>query len=120
MSAKNYDFQGRHRKKMIAFRVSEEENEVLISKVRMSGLSKQDYLIHSILNQEYIVQGNPYVYRELRNYLEVFIQRFKEINTIEDLSFDELDVLERMLQIITSMKYKKMTQINTEKETPTK
>lgn len=45
MSQKNKDYQGRYRSKIIAFRVSPEENEILNAKVKMSGLTKQDYLI---------------------------------------------------------------------------
>lgn len=45
MSAKNKDMQGRYRSKVIAFRVSPQEDEVLNAKVKLSGLTKQDYLI---------------------------------------------------------------------------
>lgn len=41
MSHKNNDKQGRFRSKVIAFRVSPEENRVLERKVFLSGLTKQ-------------------------------------------------------------------------------
>ena len=43
MSAKCLDRQGRWRNKTVAFRVSPEEDELLETAVRLSGLTKQDY-----------------------------------------------------------------------------
>lgn len=111
MSKKNLDKQNRFRNKIIAFRVSPEENEVLNAKVKLSGLSKQDYLIHCMEERDYIVQGNPYVFKSLRKQLEVFIRRFHEIDQLNDLSLDDVIVLENLLEIVSAMKNKKMTQI---------
>ena len=44
MSAKNLDNHNRWRSKTIAFRVSPEENEQIEIAVRLSGLTKQDYI----------------------------------------------------------------------------
>ncbi len=44
MSAKNLDNHNRWRNKTIAFRVSPEENEQIEIAVRLSGLTKQDYI----------------------------------------------------------------------------
>ena len=52
MSRKNYDNKGRLRNKVVAFRMSEEENELLNRKVFLSGKTKQDYIIGSILEKE--------------------------------------------------------------------
>lgn len=48
MSRKNRDKYNCFRSKIIAFRVSEEENKTLETKVALSGLTKQDYLTHCI------------------------------------------------------------------------
>ena len=39
------DQQGRWRNKVVAFRMSPEEDEVLEAKVKLSGLTKQEYII---------------------------------------------------------------------------
>ena len=52
MSAKNLDRQNRWRNKTIAFRMSPEEAEQLDVNVRLSGLSKQDYLIQRALQKK--------------------------------------------------------------------
>ena len=44
MSVKNLDNHNRWRSKTIAFRVSPEENEQIEIAVRLSGLTKQDYI----------------------------------------------------------------------------
>ncbi|EAC8684450.1 mobilization protein, partial [Listeria monocytogenes] len=52
MSVKTLDGKGRWRNKIVAFRVSPEENEHLNKLVKLSGLNKQEYLIHRILMEE--------------------------------------------------------------------
>lgn len=111
MSKKNLDQQNRFRNKVIAFRVSDEENEVLNAKVKMSGLNKQDYLIACCNDKDILVLGNPYVYKNLRNQLNVFIRRFKEISALNELTLDEIIILENMLSIIIALKENKKTQI---------
>ena len=49
MSRKNLDQKGRVRGKIVSFRVSPEEWEMLNRKVALSGHTKQDYIISSIL-----------------------------------------------------------------------
>ena len=49
MSEKARDGQGRWRSKTIAFRISPEENDLLEEFVRLSGLTKQEYVINRVL-----------------------------------------------------------------------
>ena len=69
MSAKNLDNHNRWRNKTVAFRVSPEENEQIEIAVRLSGLTKQDYITRRLLNRDIVVQGNPRVYKALRDQL---------------------------------------------------
>ena len=64
MSAKNLDNHNRWRNKTVAFRVSPEEDEQLEIAVRLSGLTKQDYITRRLLNRDIVVQGNPRVYKK--------------------------------------------------------
>ena len=59
MSVKNLDNHNRWRSKTIAFRVSPEENEQIEIAVRLSGLTKQDYITRRLLDRAVVVQGNP-------------------------------------------------------------
>ena len=65
MSAKNLDTHNRWRNKTVAFRVSPEENEQIDAAVRLSGLTKQDYITKRLLCRDVVVQGNPRVYKAL-------------------------------------------------------
>ena len=47
------DQQGRWRNKIISFRMSPEEDEVLKARVKLSGLTKQDYIINRLLGHEF-------------------------------------------------------------------
>ena len=44
---------------MVSFRISPEEALELERVVRLSGLTKQEYITRRILCQDVIVQGNP-------------------------------------------------------------
>ena len=77
MSEKNYDRKGRWRSKTVAFRMSPEENEELDVRVKLSGLTKQEYLINRVLEKEIIVRGNPRVYIALKRQLEEVLQELK-------------------------------------------
>ncbi len=77
MSEKNYDRKGRWRSKTVAFRMSPEENEGLDVRVKLSGLTKQEYLISRALEKEIIVRGSPRVYIALKRQLEEVLQDLK-------------------------------------------
>ena len=69
MSEKNRDRKGRWRSKVVAFRMSEAENDELNTMVSISGLTKQDYIIKKLLNKDVIVKGNPRVFKSLKDLL---------------------------------------------------
>ena len=79
MSAKNLDNHNRWRSKTIAFRVSPEENEQLEIAVRLSGLTKQDYITRRLLNRDIVVQGNPRVYKALRDQLAAVLGELRRM-----------------------------------------
>ena len=57
MSKKNYDNHNRWRNKTVAFRVSAEEDLQLETLVKLTGLTKQDYIIRRLLERDVVVQG---------------------------------------------------------------
>ena len=65
MSAKCLDQQGRWRNKVVAFRMSPEEDELLETAVRLSGLTKQEYIVRRLQEKEVVVTGNPRVYKAI-------------------------------------------------------
>ena len=96
MSAKNRDNKNRWRNVTVGFRVSPEESEQINKAVRLSGLSKQDYITRRLLCQDVVVQGNPRVYKALKNQMAAI---YEELKRLEALSPDN-DELLYTLQVI--------------------
>ena len=69
MSLKNRDNHNRWRNKTVAFRVSPEEDAQIETFVKLSGLTKQDYITRRLTGKDVVVQGNPRVYKALRDQL---------------------------------------------------
>lgn len=84
MSAKNLDKKNRFRSKTVAFRVSPEEWEQFEIAVKLSGLNKQDYLINRISKRDIVVQGNPRVYKALRDQLSNVLVELSRIDGLID------------------------------------
>lgn len=58
----------------MAFRVSPDEDREIETAVRLSGLTKQDYITRRLLCRDVVVQGNPRVYKALRNELAAVLE----------------------------------------------
>ena len=107
MSKKNLDQKGRIRNKIVSFRMSEEEVKLLDRRVLLSGLTKQDYIINSLLGKEIAVYGNPYVFRSLHDELMKLINIYGM--KIEDEDAEEIIAL--TLKTILAMRKKGKTEI---------
>ena len=59
MSVKNLDRHNRWRNKTVAFRVSPDEDREIETAVRLSGLTKQDYITRRLLCRDVVVPGQP-------------------------------------------------------------
>lgn len=97
MSAKNLDSHKRWRNITVGFRVSAEENELINKAVALSGLSKQEYCYRRCLEQDIVVQGNPRVFKALRNELANVLTELKRIETLTE----EHDELLQLIELIT-------------------
>ena len=104
MSQKVYDGQGRWRNKTVAFRISPEEDEQLETAVRLSGLTKQDYIIRRLQDRTVVVQGNPRVYKALRNELAAVLEQLQRIGSGDLVGEDLLDTIHMIAAIMDGMK----------------
>ena len=86
MSKKNLDQQGRLRSVIVSFRVSPEEGKLLNTKVALSGLTKQDYIIHRLMEQEITVVGSPRVYKALKDQLAAVQAELMRLNSGAEVS----------------------------------
>ena len=104
MSAKNLDKHNRWRNKTVAFRVSPEEDEQLEIYVKLSGLTKQDYITRRLLCREVVVQGNPRVYKALRNELAAVLAELQRIEAGAGVDEELMDNIELIAAILDGMR----------------
>jgi len=101
MSAKNVDKHNRFRCITVGFRVSPEENEHINTAVALSGLSKQEYCYRRCLCREIVVQGNPRVYKALKDQLAAVLDELRRINAgslMDDDLLEDINLIARILQ----------------------
>lgn len=104
MSAKNLDNHNRWRNKTVAFRVSPEEDVQIETAVRLTGLTKQDYIIRRLLNQDVVVQGNPRVYKTLRDQLAAVLDELRRVDDGTGVDSELLDTINMITAIMGGMK----------------
>ena len=104
MSAKNLDKHNRWRNTTVAFRVSPEEDAQIEIAVKLSGLTKQDYIIKRLLCRHIVVQGNPRVYKALRDQLAAVLDELRRIGDGGKASDELLDTIHMIDAIMGGMK----------------
>ncbi|MEG1577898.1 MAG: hypothetical protein RRY64_06295 [Oscillospiraceae bacterium] len=104
MSQKNRDNKNRWRNKTVAFRVSPEEDEQIETAVRLSGLTKQDYITRRLLCRDVVVQGNPRVYKALRNELAAVLAELQRIEVGGGVDGELLDTIELITVTLGDMR----------------
>ena len=100
---KSLDDKGRWRNRNVGFRVSEEEAKLLDNLVELSGLAKQDYILRRLLNREVVVQGNPKVFKALKNQMTQIYEELKRLESVSDDNEELLIVVEMVATIMEGM-----------------
>ena len=104
MSLKNRDEHNRWRNKTVAFRVSPEEDKQIETYVQISGLTKQDYITRRLPHKDIVVQGNPRVFKALRNQLADVLSELQRIEAGGDVNDELLDLIEMIADILGGLK----------------
>ena len=100
---KSLDAKGRWRNRNVGFRVSEEEAKLLDNLVELSGLAKQDYILRRLLNREVVVQGNPKVFKALKNQMTQIYEELKRLESVSDDNEELLIAVEMVATIMEGM-----------------
>lgn len=79
---RSLDYKGSWRNHTVAFRVSDEEAKLLNDLVALSGLTKQEYIIRRLTCRDVVVQGNPRVYKALKNQMAAIHEELKRLETV--------------------------------------
>ena len=104
MSLKNRDNHNRWRNKTVAFRVSPEEDAQIETFVKLSGLTKQEYIIRRLTDREIIVVGNPRVYKALRDQMRLIYQELQWLAVDEEVPPDLLETLQMVALTLNGLK----------------
>ena len=72
--------------------------------MRISGLTNQDYIIKRLLCRDIVVQGNPKVYKALRNQLAAVLNELRRVKDGADVDSDLLDTIKLIAAIMGGMK----------------
>ncbi len=104
MSAKSLDAHGRWRNITVAFRVSPEEDEQIERLVRLTGLTKQDYIMRRLTEQDIVVQGNPRVYAALQREMKAVLNELTRLAVGRNPSEELIEVITMISRIMAGMK----------------
>ena len=95
---KSLDNKGRWRNVIISFRMSPQEQDDLNVRVKLSGLTKQDYIIKRLSERAVIVQPNTRVYKALRNQMADILTELRRIENGANIDSDLLDKIQITVQ----------------------
>ena len=101
---KNLDYKGRWRSRAVSFRVSEEEAKLINDCVALSGLSKQDYIVRRLQCRDVVVQGNPRVYKALRNQMTDIYEELKRLEGCSEVNEELLYTIQMIAEIMNGLK----------------
>ena len=80
-----------------------EDNRKINEMVKLSGLTKQDYLRNNMLHQQIVVQGNPRVFKALRGKMDEIISELKRIENGDQLDEASLNTITYVVDLYARM-----------------
>ena len=103
MSHKSRDKEGRWRSITVAFRASEEENQSINEAAKLSGLTKQEYIITRLQNRDVVVVGNPRVFKALKTKMDDIYHELLRLKSSEEISKEFLETINLVAEIYKGM-----------------
>lgn len=91
---KKLDKKGRWRNKASSFMMSPEEWKDLDIRVKLSGLTKQEYMIRRLLERDIIVQPSSRIFKALRDQMTEILNELRRIENGAGVDDDLLAVIE--------------------------
>lgn len=105
MAKSNYDKYNRYRSIIVSFRASPEENEMLNKMVKLSGMTKQGYIRTRLECKDVVVNGNPRVYKGVKELLIEIRNRLSEISDFNNSNDKELlELIGVITNVLSEMK----------------
>ena len=107
MSVKIRDQRNRWRRITVGFRVSPEESEQLNIAVALSGLPKQEYCYRRCMQRDIVVQGNPRIYKALKDQLAAVLAELKRLEKAGSIRDELLETINLITITLEGMKEEK-------------
>ena len=104
MSLKNRDNHNRWRNKAVTFRVSPEEDTQIETFVKLSGLTKQDYITSKLLDLEVAIVPSTYTYAALRDEMREVCRQLNRIRNGCEPSERLLGLCERLSDLFLGLR----------------
>ena len=77
---------------------------IIESAVRLSGLTKQEYIIRRLQEKDIIVQGNPRVYKALKDEMQKILVELQRISDSSDMNQYLLEIISLVTETMSGMK----------------
>lgn len=103
---KNLDNKGRWRNVSIGFRMSPEESEDLNARVKLSGLTKQDYIVNRLLERDVIVKPSSRLFKAFREQIAELLTELARIESGEKIDEELLAIIETLAKTYNGLQEK--------------
>ena len=104
---KKLDARGRWRNKTTSFMMSPEEREDLDTRVRLSGLTKQEYMVRRLLERDVVVQPSSRIFKALRDQMTEILTELRRIEGGANVDTELLATIKIVAQTYNGFEEKK-------------
>ena len=104
---KKLDAKGRWRNKNTSFMMSPEEREDLDTRVRLSGLTKQEYMVRRLLERDVVVQPSSRIFKALRDQMTEILEEVKLIEIGSSVDDELLATIKTVAETYNGLEEKK-------------
>ena len=100
---KKKDEHNRKRNRIINFRVSPAEKELIDARIRLSGKARAEFFIESCLYQAILVKGNVRTFTEIKRQMAEIGEALKESPNLATLDSKQIESLRIILEILQEL-----------------